>query len=142
MLKNHRKTTTILLTSGIAILLSACQANTTANKPSPQESLESTSIEQNTTEQTSIIVSDVTEQITVYAGPGTDYLSIETIDKNIIEKQLKLSPTGQKLNIKEKGDMFLKKMFLNYAQMISFGLSIVWRRTRSPIQSMKKLIQK
>ena len=81
MLKNHRKTTTILLTSGIAILLSACQANTTANKPSPQESLESTSIEQNTTEQTSIIVSDVTEQITVYAGPGTDYLSIETIDK-------------------------------------------------------------
>lgn len=102
MLKNHRKTTTILLTSGIAILLSACQANTTANKPSPQESLESTSIEQNTTEQTSIIVSDVTEQITVYAGPGTDYLSIETIDKNIIEKAIKIESDWAEIEYKGK----------------------------------------
>lgn len=89
MSKNHRKTITILFSVGIVYLLSACQTNT-VKMPSQQESLESVSIEQEAIEQTSMNVSETTEQIAVYAGPGTDYLSIETIDKNIIEKAIKI----------------------------------------------------
>lgn len=89
MPKSYRKTITILFSVGVVFLLCACQADT-VRKPSTQESLESASIEQDTTEQTSTIVSDVAEQIAVYAGPGTDYLSLETIDKDIIEKAIKI----------------------------------------------------
>lgn len=72
---------------GIVFFASACQSKT-EKMPSQQESLES--IEQTTTEQTSINVPDTTEQIAVYAGPGTDYLSLGTIDKKAIEKVIKI----------------------------------------------------
>lgn len=63
---------------------------------------ETSSIEQITTEQTSMNISDSIEQITMYAGPGTDYLSLGTIDKNIIEKAIKIEYDWVEIEYEEK----------------------------------------
>ena len=63
---------------------------------------ETSSIEQITTEQTSMNISDSIEQITMYAGPGTDYLSLGTIDKNIIEKAIKIESDWVEIEYEEK----------------------------------------
>lgn len=89
MFESCRKPATVFLSVSVVLLLSACQTNVAKN-PSQQESSESASIEQSITEQTAASTSDAIEQIAVYAGPGTDYLSLGTIDKNIIEKAIKV----------------------------------------------------
>ncbi len=99
MSKNNRKITTVLFMVGIVFFASACQSKT-EKMPSQQESLES--IEQTTTEQTSINVPDTTEQIAVYAGPGTDYLSLGTIDKKAIEKVIKIESDWAEIESDEK----------------------------------------
>jgi hypothetical protein len=88
MLKIYRKTIITFFSVGSILLFCACQSNT--EKTFQQELLESDSIEQSVTEQASINVSDSIEQINVYTSPGTNYLSMEIIDKDTIEKAIKI----------------------------------------------------
>lgn len=100
MFKNYRKPTVIFLSVGVVLFLSACQTDATKN-PSQQESLESVSIEQDTAAQTSTSISDVVEQVAVYAGPGTDYLSLGTIDKNKIKRAIKIESDWVEIEYEE-----------------------------------------
>ena len=64
-------------------------------------------------EQTSMNISDFIEQITMYAGPGTDYLSLGTIDKNIIEKAIKIESDWVEIEYEEKRGYVSQKDLLH-----------------------------